>query len=103
MQPVMHAARYCWGTRAGHRGHDRTQQRGCWYLTTSGCGTTSAGRCLTAERASGASIAHKHIGRCELTRLSVGPTRRTPAADDRGLRRCPTCRSAPGPHPCADR
>jgi hypothetical protein len=23
------------------------------YLTTSGCGTTSAGRCLTAERASG--------------------------------------------------
>jgi hypothetical protein len=33
------------------------------YLTTSGCGTTSAGRCLTAERAPGASTAHKRIER----------------------------------------
>jgi hypothetical protein len=33
------------------------------YLTTSGCGTTSAGRCLTAEHAPGASTAHKRTER----------------------------------------
>lgn len=33
------------------------------YSTTSGCGTTSAGQCLTAERASGADTAHTPIKR----------------------------------------
>jgi hypothetical protein len=33
------------------------------YLTTSGCGTISAGRCLTADRASGASTAPKPVQR----------------------------------------
>jgi hypothetical protein len=55
------------------------------YLTTSGCGTTSAGRCLTAERASGAPAPPTTplSGRRQLTR----PARRRPTGTPRRRRR----------------